>query len=136
MQNGSATLENSLAVPQKLNIELSYDLSYIARRTENRFTQKHAHTGILTVAQGDQQHLCSTKDAGFHSQPSTVCSRIWCCRNCSLRRNCVSDPIPGQGTPCAAGWPRKKSIHEYSQTHYSKHCTNGNNQNAHQETNR
>ena len=30
------------------------------------------------------------------------------CCSCSLGHNCISDLIPGPGTPCAVGWPRKK----------------------------
>ena len=30
------------------------------------------------------------------------------CPGCGLGHNCVSDLIPGPGTPYAAGWPKKK----------------------------
>ena len=34
--------------------------------------------------------------------------RIWSCHSCRVGGNCDSDLIPGLGTPCAVGKPKKE----------------------------
>ena len=45
------TMENNMAIPKKLNIELSYDTAippsrYIPKRTENRDLSRYLYTNI------------------------------------------------------------------------------------------
>ena len=54
-----------------------------------------------------QQHLGSARtQVGSLARHSGLW--IWHCRSCSLGRNYGSDLIPGLGTSCAAGQPKKE----------------------------
>ena len=59
------------------------------------------------MARWDWQHLCSMETQVWSlAQHSGL--RIWHCCSCSVGHSCSSDLIPGLGTPCAMGWPKKK----------------------------
>ena len=70
-------------------------------------TQKKGTRSSPTVMQWDRRHLGS---AGMQVQSLARHSRlrIWCCRSCGLNPNYSSDMIPGPGTPCITGRPKKK----------------------------
>ena len=49
-----------------------------------------------------------------HPWPSTGL-RIPCCHNYGLSCSCGLDLIPRLGTPCAAGWQKKKKKNDYKE---------------------
>ena len=60
------------------------------------------------MAQQNQQHLCSTKDAGLILGLAQQVKSIWCCHSCSVGYSRGLDLIPSLGIPYAVGWPKKK----------------------------
>ena len=65
-------------------------------------------TGVLDVAQWDQQRLWSTGTQQVQSPAQHSRLRIQCCHSCCIDQNCGSALIPGPGTPYAAGQPKRK----------------------------
>ena len=46
--------------------------------------------------------------------------RIQSCFTCGIGHNSGLDSVPGLGTPCAVGWPKKKTIkNQKTKTNYS-----------------
>ena len=69
--------------------------------------ERERELGVPAVTQHDWWNLCCSRT----QVPSPVWHgglRIWCCHSCSISCNCGLDLIPGLGTPCADGWPKKK----------------------------
>ena len=64
--------------------------------------------GVPTVAQQNQQHLCSAwMQVPSLDQHSGL--RIWCCCSYDLSHNCGLDLIPGLGNVYATGQPKNNS---------------------------
>ena len=63
--------------------------------------------GIPTVTQRDQWHLWST-ETQIQSLAQHSGLRILHCLSCDIGGNCISDLIPGPGTPYAMGQPKNK----------------------------
>ena len=78
------------------------------------------------MAPGYQWSLCSA-GAQVPSAVPVLHSglRIQCCSGCGVARNCGLDLIPGPGTPCAAGWPKKekKKLCKLEKTRHKKYIS-------------
>ena len=72
-----------------------------------KFRVQVVKIGVPALAQQDQWHL---GDTGLQVLSLTLDTglRNWHCQNFGLGADCGLDLIPGPGTPCAMGRPKKK----------------------------
>lgn len=87
--------------------------NYCAKHLKTKI-EKVTHE-VPTVAQEDQCCLGSTGSQVWSSAWHSWL-RIWYWGSCGLGSNCGSDLIPGLGTPCSTGRPKKKKRKKFNPT--------------------